>query len=582
MCNIRDRLLVSINDDSLFETTYQLCSENRGNHTAVGKELALLHNQKYLNALTEFIKLKKEIVGHKFFTIRQALDGALPEIDAPVLDVMKCVKHLTEQAGQVMDDGLFFSPFTAYCQANNERPDVVLDLAIDQHEDWKYFIFPAIVAGARINLKGYVGKAIELTTEQNVEISSLAISALGRINYDDHVDLVAKVLKALKLVTQSECDDQLFSDVLRASYQLYLADKTKEILVSDLIAVALVKRGCLTLNSASKLFMFEKNALPDSIIDHLLKAFEDVNPEQIETLNNIDYGLKSLLEKDQEEKVINFLEVLLIKNGSSFSVSKFDSVGHALLKNQNNILSKTITRWLMSDVVWLGRSAFDLINDFGGKKNILSADLKQLEKKSDGAHFFLAKKACGWLFLNPIPAVSFIVSLIDSASDGEMKSISEILFNPLLISYSGSVKEYLQNLPEESSKKVKNIVAQLLADLDDYHEGLQSTRNLKEFEPSVSQREAYYRKNNREMSESYKEVQKGSFLGQMFFGKTSVLLYGNSSIHYIYNGPDGEKSRQEIPLQSIKTSFEFPSLQMLAPLELEMKLRNFRLEGCIS
>lgn len=581
MCDIREQLLSSINDNSLLETIYQLHLESRDDRTAVGKELAVLHNQGRLNAIAEFIKLTQESFGHKFFTIRQELDTALPEINSPVLDVMQCVKHLTKEAGQDMSAGMLFSSFTSYCQANDARPNAVLELAVEQHEDWKDFISSAIIAGTSINLTDYVGRAIELTANKNIEISSRAVFALGRIDYGDHVDLVTKSLESLKLVVPGKSNDKLLSDVLSASYPLYLADKTKEQDVSDLIVDVLEQQGDLVLYSASQLFMFEKNTLPDSIVDNLLCAFENVNPKHTGTLDNIDYGLEYLLEKGQGEKVIKLLETLLTKYTSELSVSQFDSLGRALLKDQDDILNKSITRWLMSGVVWLGHSAFDLINDFGGKKTIISVDLKQLQKKEDGTNLFLAKKACGWFFMNPISAVSFIISLIDTASDDEAKSIFEILFNPLLISYSGSVKEYLQNIPDDSSKKVKDVVTQLLSELESYHDGLKSVRDLKELEPSVAQREAYHRKMNREMSETYKQVRKGSFLGD-FFGKPVVLLYGNSSIHYIHHGSDGEKTRQEMPLQSISTSIEFPSLQNLAPQDLEMKLRDFRLEGCTS
>ena len=80
-------------------------------------------------------------------------------------------------------------------------------------------------------------------------------------------------------------------------------------------------------------------------------------------------------------------------------------------------------------------------------------------------------------------------------------------------------------------------------------------------------------------SSAQKNVPKG-FLSQIF--KTSVLLYGNRSIHYIYHGPNGEKSRQEVPLHHISHSIELPSLETLDPYGLDMQLRNFRIEGCQS
>ena len=581
MRDIQNRLLAAVSDGSFLETTYQLHLENRDDRAALNKELTLLHNNGSLNLIDEYTKLTQDAFGHKFFTIRQVFEDTLPGINAPAIDVMQCVKHLIGQAGQDMTAGILFSPFTTYCQAHEDRPNDVLSFAIEHHEDWSNFISPAIIAGTRINLSDYVDKAIRLTADKNIDISSQAIFALGSINYGDDVTPVGNVLDSMKLIVHSECDDQLYAAILRASYSLYLADKTKEKFVSDLIENILERRGDLVLLSASKLFMFERKTLPDPIVVHMLKAFENINPEHIETLNNIDYGLEGLLEKGQVEESISFLEIMFIKNSSNFSISQFDSVARWLLNNEGKILDETITRWLMSGVIKLGRSASELIKKFGGKNTIIAVDVQQIKNESDGIYLFLAKKACGWFFYNPICAVSFILSLIDIAPDEEVKPICEILFNPLLISYSGSVKDHLQSLPDNSSKKIKDVVTQLLSDLDSYHDGLMSVRGLKELEPSSAQRETYQRKWSREVSASYKNAQEGSVFGQIF-GKPSVLLYGNSSIHYIHHGTDGETSRQEIPLQSISTSIEFPSLDMLAPHELEMKLYSFKLEGCTS
>lgn len=341
----------------------------------------------------------------------------------------------------------------------------------------------------------------------------------------------------------------------------------------------LAQRGEFVLNCASQLFAFEKDTLPDSIIEHFLQAFEDTNPNNTGTLSHIDYGLEYLLEKGQADKVIKLLESLLIKNAADLSIEQFGRVCRRLLDNQDNILDKLLTRWLLSGIVRLGRCAADLINHSGREHILLSADLNQLQAVSNDIHLFLAKKACGWFFSKPLAAASFMLSLIGSAADNEVKAIAAILFNPLLINYPGCVKKHLQKLPEDSSEKVKQVVAELLMDLDGYHEGLNAAKSLKELQPSVSQREAFQREMNREMSASYKETQKGSFLADIV-GKPSVLLYGNSSIHYIQHGSNGEKRRQEIPLNTISASIEVPSIAYLDPYGLDMALHGFKLEGC--
>ena len=90
----------------------------------------------------------------------------------------------------------------------------------------------------------------------------------------------------------------------------------------------------------------------------------------------------------------------------------------------------------------------------------------------------------------------------------------------------------------------------------------------------------YYRRHARLMSESQEEADKHSIFRDIV--TRSMLLYGKKSIHYIRNGPEGQVTRQEIPLQHLSCSIELPLLDNLDHNGLERMLLNFRLEGCTS
>ncbi|WP_128784475.1 hypothetical protein [Photobacterium chitinilyticum] len=77
-----------------------------------------------------------------------------------------------------------------------------------------------------------------------------------------------------------------------------------------------------------------------------------------------------------------------------------------------------------------------------------------------------------------------------------------------------------------------------------------------------------------------KQARQKSFLSSLFGDNESVLLYGNKSIHYVYRREG--KTRQEMPLQQIKHSFELASMQNIDPYGLDDKLWHFRVEGCNS
>ncbi|CAK8721114.1 hypothetical protein GMJAKD_10310 [Candidatus Electrothrix aarhusensis] len=171
------------------------------------------------------------------------------------------------------------------------------------------------------------------------------------------------------------------------------------------------------------------------------------------------------------------------------------------------------------------------------------------------------------------------MSLIDTASDDEIEEITEILFHPLLISYSGSVKDCLvEMVGEELSEKVKLVIDTVLERLNIYHESLESP--IDELVPIQAQRETHLRYMNRLMAESYKEARKNSIVEQI--ATKFCLLYGSRSIHRFENEFVSQNARQEIPMQKIRHSFEIPVLEYLDPHELNYKLLIFRVEGCDS
>ena len=72
-------------------------------------EIAALHNDAHINAIAEFAKLGNTPRSDPdFFTMRHVFENTLPHIDAPVRDVMRCVLHLYQGAGQDMAAGTIF------------------------------------------------------------------------------------------------------------------------------------------------------------------------------------------------------------------------------------------------------------------------------------------------------------------------------------------------------------------------------------------------------------------------------------------------------------------------------------------
>lgn len=577
MNEIKERLIKASNDGNFLEVVCQSYFDQDDDRKSVGQQLAFLHNEGKIDVISEFKQLKNDAANTNFFSTRHVLDDALPELNSPVFAVMDCVKHLVAEAGNDMTAGWLFGPFIKFCEADPNRPIEVLQIAESSGSEWLDFISPAIISGSNLRLSKYAGRAIELSGHESIEINIRAVFAIGRINYRNDTSLLANTLCALEKIIQSEYDDRLFGTVLRSAFALYLADNNMESKVVALIQTALIQRGDFALHAASELFIFEKDKIPPLVLDVLLEALKDTKPQNKGSLDNIDHGLQHLVKTNQEDKAISFLEHLLVHNRDELSIEVFDSLILNLYGNNQPFLNKLATRWFLSKKVPLCRAVMDIVGQGHGNDIVLIADTEQITKQTEGIHLFAARKAIGWLYINPVSATSFIVSLLDTSSENEIEQITELLFDPLLISYSGKVKQYLESLLPNQSTKVQGILTNALEKLENYHDGLKSARDIPELLPSQSQRETHFRLANRQMAEARKKAEKASILNSIC--SKSVLLYGRKSIQYVH-GLDDQVHRQEMPLHSFSHSIEHSRLAYMDPHGLDYMMRIFRVEGC--
>ncbi|GEM_PF-481674 len=573
---LRDALMTACREGYFLELIADMYALVGDDELNFKKQLLALHNNGLINVVDEFLRLTKS--GEQdFFFIRHVFEMILPDIDAPTHIVMTCVKHLTVQAGNDLAAGMLLVPFKRFCEASLKRSEEALDIAIHNVTELEplNFISPALEAWSSQNLPLSVAKAVELTTHDNIKICTQAVYALGNINYNNDLLLVEDAVEALDGTIKRQYDTRLSEGILKSSFSLYLADNNKVQEVYCLIKLALVERNENEIHAASELFFREHERLPKCILELLLNSLRHTNPNNKGTLNNIDYGLQSLLKKGYLGEALLLLERLLITNKADLSIDVFNSFSRDVLVN-NEALNILITKWFLARDIALGRAVYDLVQQCRGSDIGLSVAPGQLDSKA-GESLFLARKAVGWMFTKPVSATSFVVSLIGFCRDDELKEFEELLFNPLLICYSGSVKQYLVNELPKLREASQQVVTNVLTRLDEYHKGLESAANIPELRPSQLQRATHHRYFSELMADARKEAEKNSIFGQLV--TKSILLYGNKSVHYMSDGK-GTSSRQEIPLQQIEHAIEFPSLENLDPHSLDYMMRAFRVEGC--
>ncbi len=573
---LRNALVQAFKAGDFLQTVYKNTLADRDERNTLAAELASLHNAGEIDIVAGFSALGKgdSSGGPDFFLTRYVFEKALPDINAPVLAVMQCVLDLYRRAGRDMMAGGIINAFVSFCEKDASRPKEVLE-AIRNDSAFLDLLAGTLIAGARIDNSHFVGEVVGLASHSDVETRRRAIFALSKIDWPVGSVPPESVYATLEHAAQTETDDELLACVVRTAFSLFQRDMAQETRVLTMMGVALSRGGDATIHGASDVAFYQTKDLTDDAIELLVPYLVRVNPANKGTLDNIDYFLAHLLKGGKPEKAVEIAEKLLLAHSDSLSLTVLDSFMGDVLQDKA-LLSRVTTRWFLTGEPALCEAIHTMLGRVFGAEVTIEIDQAQLTPATGTRLVFVARKALGYLFLNPVTAASIIVSLMRCTDDERiLTELGNHLFDPLLVNYSGKAREYVAQVASTASGKMKDQLERPLKLLETYLEGLRSVGDLPELNPSVAQREAHHRRSARQMAESMKQAEaKSVFLSII---KKSVLLYGRKSINYVY-GPNGQSQRTEMPLHSHSIQFEMPRYEQLDPFGLEYSIRVFRAE----
>jgi hypothetical protein len=186
---------------------------------------------------------------------------------------------------------------------------------------------------------------------------------------------------------------------------------------------------------------------------------------------------------------------------------------------------------------------------------------------------FLCRKAIGFLFIKPLICCSIIVSVL-RAGDREVEGpVTELLFDPILLSYGGDAKEYLKRIP--ATDPAYGPIQNALAKDEDFYAGLGTIGTIKELHPSDYQCDVVHQRTYDEMRTAYKIAESKSVMLSLVH--RSTILYGKCSLTYVPDHDGGQRA-VAMDLKSFGTSFELPRREILDPVGLDFMLRVYRAE----
>ena len=573
--NRKEKLIAAAQSGNFLDVAYDIYQAEADKRKDLPLEMAALQNGSHINVVAEFAKLGNTPGGGPdFFTMRRVFEKILPHIDAPMKDVMRCVLHLYKSAGQNMAARTVFNSYIAYCEKDPARPLEAMKIIEGECDQFADILPSTITAGSRIDNQHYLAEALRLSRHPAKVLRRDAVFSLSRIVWPKGAKVSEEALAGLEKSVAEE-DDEILASVIKSAFTFYQQDKTTEARVIALIGKALSKGDEYALHAGSEIFRFETQEITTCLLDVLLGHLKHVKPTKKGTLDNIDYGVATLLEEAAAEKALRFLEELLLLHTGTLTTKDFDRTADKILTNKT-LLSRVTTRWFLNGAPALCESVEKIVRKSHNDTLSIDIDTSELPTKDFKHIVFVARKAVGYLFTKPITATSILISLMRLAPDDEtQKCLGELLFDPLLINYPGSVREYVEAQARQETGKVKATLDKALTELTAYLETLSNVPVLAALHPGQAHGEAYNRYAGELFEASMQEAEKHSVFFHLV--SKSTLLYGRKSINYVH-GFGGSPRRMEMPMKSYSREMEFPRMEHLDEHGLNYMLRVFRAE----
>lgn len=520
----------------------------------------------------------EEIKGFHFFTLQQFYCSVIPRLETDPKLLMIAVSALVKAAGE---DGMAYAPNTAYrdwCAVNGDRPVAALALIEAGDAEAKDYLSLTLEAGAKLDLRGYMERAISYV-RQTPDLRMGALTALARIDCSDAFDLANNALTLLMELVGTEADDLIRTHILAATLGLYSrAPKKLRKKALALLAKVIELRGEHVLHRCAAVLFSEREHLSDEMVELLLSALEDVKAANLGTINSLDVGLSQLVKAGKGPRVSEFLEAIFQAHPDALSFKQFDSVGHALTTTSRALAEAMTVRWLMSGNQALAEHISSLLGSSTREPAIFEIDIKPYAL-SDKEALFLARKAVGWFFFHPITAASLIICILRSVKGEIAETIGDLLFEPLLLNYSGELRDHLAARIKGPRDSAKPHIRRAVAKLDAYLDDLRSVGFLAELRPSERERLIEHKQQSERMRQINKQAEQMSVLLSMV--SKSIILHGNGSVGY-RRGADGTLHRHAMKMGGFSTSWEAPRLTAIDPFGIDMQLRQFRVERLAS
>lgn len=535
-------------------------------NTDLSEECVALHNNNHIDLLSliegsDFAAVTR----HDLFVAQTFYYLVIPRLTGVTTDrMMRCVRLLVDRGAGDMMDNMSNQAFVEWLKADLSRAGEVIASAQNADVlalDHLTFALQAI---------GDLTVMRELLNDPEPRVRNSALTAISRTPHPADGEL-SKTVKALTTIADTSADDVGKAHLLAATLFPYV--HAKAALTDEAYCLAegaIADCGAGGVHVASQALHAAGEWCSPKLAEMLLSGMRRVDPSNKGTIDLIDAALCPLLRNECIAHAARYVEDVVGREENALKIEDLNSFAREWIEKHNNAAGEAIAQWLASGKRKLCVAVSDLLSEGGLRGTPLTIEIGKLGLSPE-RQYFMCSKAIGYLFMQPVTAASILVSTLRTADADLAYAVKDLLFDPLLVSYGGAALEYLEALPEADA--ARGHVADVISRARGYLAGLNAAGVVKELHPSEYQRQLERIRDANLSREIRKKAHERSIFNDIVH--KSVLLHGNSSVTFV-EGVNGERRPIHMKMHSYSTTAEWPRMETVDPVGLDLVLRSFR------
>ena len=286
---------------------------------------------------------------------------------------------------------------------------------------------------------GDVGLARDVVTKYVDERRLSGLFALGRIKSAD--------LKRRRLPSRCFCPftEAGADDVVRCNALMSVFNICEQFVplastaVPRVVAAAAVTPGPLVQLNLVRAAWLHAKRIDRGSMKAALDALRVIDPTKAGIVHELDNALSTLLKLPDCDLALDFLTDILSPDNSGFVLEQFENVKYQIATGDRDRLFKLVVRWpLTGNHKLCCRGASDR-HDWQRPGTVQRDDPGS--RPHERRPHFLAYKAMGYLFTNPVVTASIMVASLRDCDKATAKTLGDLLFDPLMVNYGGKAKE---------------------------------------------------------------------------------------------------------------------------------------------